>query len=279
MQESTYREFIAQLLASASAIAMNSFGKVSGTTKAGDPNQVLTATDLTISGLIVDEIRRRYFEHNIIDEEMGVVDNGSPYTWVVDPIDGTSNFAAGVPLFGIMLGLLQGNTPIAGGIALPAFNMICTAEKREGAWCGSKRITVSNSDRLQDSLIAYGIDSNPNNPDTTKRECAFLAELVSRIRNLRCSNSAFDVVMVAQGKYGALLNRSSKIWDNVAPQIIVEEAGGLYTTFDGKPIDYTEPTRKASVNFTLCAAAPTVHRELQVLLASHGEMTSLSKAH
>jgi myo-inositol-1(or 4)-monophosphatase len=267
MQESTYRDFITQLLASASAIVLDNFGKVSGTTKAGDPNQVLTVTDLRIGRLVIDEIKRRFPGHNIVDEETGVLHNGSPYTWVVDPIDGTSNFAAGVPLFGIMLGLLHANTPIAGGIALPVFDMICTAVKGEGAWCGTERIAVSTADRLRDSLVAYGIDSSPNNPYATKKECAFLGELVSRIRNLRSSNSAFDVVMVAQGKYGAFLNRTSKIWDIVAPHIIVEEAGGLYTTFDGKPIDYTEPTRKAGANFTVCAAAPILHRELQALLA------------
>jgi myo-inositol-1(or 4)-monophosphatase len=270
MQKSTYRSFIAQLLASASAVALDNFGKVSGTTKAGDPNQVLTATDLRIGRLVADEIKRCYPAHNIIDEETGVMDNRSPYTWVVDPIDGTSNFAAGVPLFGIMLGLLHANTPIAGGIVLPAFNVICTAEKGEGARCGTERIAVSTSDQLQSSLIAYGIDSNPNNLAATKQDCALLGELVPRIRNLRSSNSAFDVVMVAQGKYGAVLNRTSRIWDNVAPQIIVEEAGGLYTTFDGKLIDYTEPTSKAAANFTFCAAAPPLHQQLQALFASQG---------
>jgi myo-inositol-1(or 4)-monophosphatase len=74
--------------------------------------------------------------------------------------------------------------------------------------------------------------------------------------------------MVAQGKYGGILNRTSRIWDNVAPQIIVEEAGGIYTTFDGEPIDYSQPLIKATANFTLCAAAPALHRQLQALLVS-----------
>lgn len=73
--------------------------------------------------------------------------------------------------------------------------------------------------------------------------------------------------MVAQGRYGAFLNRTGKIWDSVAPHIIVEEAGWLYTTFDGKPIDYAEPSSKAETNFTVCAAVPILHRELQALLA------------
>jgi myo-inositol-1(or 4)-monophosphatase len=263
-----YCDFIREVLTSASAIAVERFGKVSGTTKAGDPNQVITATDLQIGRLLVGEVRRRYPEHNIIDEETGVVENNSAYTWVIDPIDGTSNFAAGVPLFGIMLGLLHEDTSLAGGIALPAFGIICTGEKGKGAWCGAERIAVSTLTDLKNSLIAYGIDSQPSDPDATKEECAWLAELVLRIRNLRSSNSAFDAVMVAQGKYGAFLNKTSKIWDNVAPQVIIEEAGGLYTTFHGKPIEYTDPTKRVSANFTYCAAAPALHRQLQALIGS-----------
>ncbi len=267
MQESIYRNFIAELLTSSSAVARDNFGKVSGTTKEGDPNQVLTAADLSIGQLMIDEITRHFSGHNIIDEEAGLVDKGSVYTWVVDPIDGTSNFAAGVPLFGIMLGLLEGGTPIAGGIALPALNMICVAEKGAGAWCGNERMSVSHGVDLQNSLIAYGMDSDPRNPEAAKVECARLEKLVPRIRNLRTSNSAFDVVMVAQGKYGGILNRTSRIWDNVAPQMMVEEAGGIFTSFDGKPSDYTKPLSRAGDNFTFCAAEPGVHRELQVLLA------------
>jgi myo-inositol-1(or 4)-monophosphatase len=268
MEDGAYRDFIARLLRTASAVAMDSFGKVKGSTKAGDPNQVLTETDLKIAQLVTEEIKRCYPKHNIIDEETGVVDNGSPYTWVVDPIDGTSNFAARVPLFGIMLGLLFVDAPIAGGVALPAFDMISIAEKGKGAHCGSEPIWVSASDQLQDSLIAYGIDSNQADPAAVHRECVLLGRLVSKIGNLRSSNSAFDLVMVAHGNYGACLNRSCRIWDVVAPQLLIEEAGGVYTTFDGKPMDYSEPTRKAIANFTFCAAAPALHYQLQALLAS-----------
>lgn len=268
MQGFTYRDFISRVLTSASATAMSSFGNVSGNVKAGDPNQVLTATDLEIGRFIVGELTRSYPGHNVIDEETGVIQNNSAYTWVVDPIDGTSNFAAGVPLFGVMLGLLYGETPIAGGIALPAFGTICIAEKGKGAWCGTERIAVSAVPDLRDSLVAYGIDGQPYNPDATKQAGAFVAELVLRIRNLRSSNSAFDSLMVAQGKYGAVLNKTSRIWDNVAPQLVIEEAGGIYTTFDGQPMKYADPTTMAGANFTFCAGAPALHHQLQVIIQS-----------
>jgi myo-inositol-1(or 4)-monophosphatase len=73
-------------------------------------------------------------------------------------------------------------------------------------------------------------------------------------------------MMVAAGKYGAYLNRTSKIWDNIAPQIIIEEAGGIFTDFFGQKIDYSDPLEKADQNFTMCTAAPALHQELQKII-------------
>ncbi len=97
-------------------------------------------------------------------------------------------------------------------------------------------------------------------------ECRLLAEIILNVRNIRSSNSAFDVVMVAKGKYGGFLNRTSKIWDNAAQQILVEEAGGIYTDFFGEPIDYSNPLSKGKVNYTFCAAPPALHKQLQAII-------------
>lgn len=266
------RTFITTVLEDAAVIANNSFGKVSGTVKPDDNNQVLTETDIEIGNLIVARVKEQYPEWNIIDEEAGVIDNGSNYTWVIDPIDGTSNFANGVHTYGIMIGLLKGDTPVAGGIALPYFHEIYVAEKGKGAFCNGESIRVSEETNLLDSLVAYGIDGHQENPELTTSETSTLAQIILAIRNLRGSNSAYDSALVAKGRYGACLNRTSKIWDNVAPQIIIEEAGGLYTDFFGKKMDYANPTTKVNENFTWCAGAPGLHAELQAII--HGASTS-----
>jgi myo-inositol-1(or 4)-monophosphatase len=232
-----YSEFIITNLNQAAEIARENFGKVTGSTKPEDNNQVLTETDLTIGKFLVEAVRKNFPDHNIIDEEAGVIDSKSEFTWVIDPIDGTSNFAKGLPHYGIMIGLLKDSMPIAGGIALPYFQEIYSAEKNNGSFCNSKPIRVTTNTNLLSSLVAYGIDGHQENPEITKKECQILAEIILHIRNLRTSNSAFDMVMTAVGKYDAYLNRTSKIWDNVAIQIILEEAGALYTDFFGKPID------------------------------------------
>lgn len=263
-------EFLTELLEEASAVAREKFGSVSGVVKAGDSNQVLTEADLAIGNLLITRIQRAYPGDSIIDEEAGVIDNKSDYVWVIDPIDGTSNFAQGVPLYGIMVGLLQKGVPVAGAVALPAFSEICLAEKGGGSWCNNRRLTVSADVELRSTLLAYGIDAHPQDPDFTRRECSLLAEIVLSARNIRCSNSVFDAVMVAKGKYGAVLNQTARIWDNVAQQVLIEEAGGIYTDFFGKPIDYSNPLTKIGVNFSFCAAPPALHDQLQRIIGGTG---------
>lgn len=263
-----YDKFILRILKEASKIANKNFGRVSSTIKPEDYNQVFTETDLEIGKFLVNSINEIYSEHNIIDEETGVTDKNSLFTWVIDPIDGTSNFAAGVPTYGIMIGLLKDTTPIAAGISLPYFSEILIAQKGKGTFMNGKKVQVTKEANLSNVLIAYGIDGHRDNPDLTRKEASLIAEIVLNIRNLRLSNSVFDSAMVAEGKYGGFLSRGSKIWDNVAQQLIIEEAGGAYTDFFGNPLDYSNPLSKAKENFTFCAASPMLHQQLQKIVKS-----------
>lgn len=269
-----HTHFLQSLLEYTSEIARQNFGKVLGYNKSSDNNQVLTETDLEIGKYIVDAITTQFPDHNIIDEEAGVIDRGSTYTWVVDPIDGTSNFANGAPTYGTMIGLLEEATPIAGGLSLPSFHEIFLAEKGQGATCNGVKLSVSKEEHLLKTLVAYGIDGHQEEPSYTTEECQTLAKIILGIRNLRSSNSVFDIGMLVKGNYGGALNRTSKIWDNVAQQILIEEAGGVYTDFWGKPMDYTDPLQKAETNYTYCAAAPQLHGQLQSLINDSLQISS-----
>ena len=262
-----YKEFITGALKKSSKIALRYFGKVSGTTKPDDNNQVLTKADLAIGKKVISLIRSKYPKHNIIDEEAGVIDNGSEFTWVIDPIDGTSNFAKGVVTYGIIIGLLKNDTPIAGGFALPAFSEIYFAEKGSGAFLNGKKIIIDNSkDKLLSELVAYGIDADHKNPDATRQEGKLIAELVLNIRNLRASGCVFDVAMVLKNKYGAYLADWGKIWDVAGVQIVVEEAGGICTNFWGKPIDYSNPLAKVKDKYGFCISSPKLHKQIQEIV-------------
>ena len=257
-----YQSFVTNVLEQAANIAKEQFGKVKTSTKTNDNNQVLTETDLQVGELLVQKIQEKYPSFNIIDEEAGVIDHQSEFTWVIDPIDGTSNFANGIPTYGILLGLLQNGNPLAGGMVLPSFDEIYYAEKNQGAYLNQQRIQVTKSDKLLDNLLAYGIDGHQENPQLTIQECDLLAQIILKIRNLRTSNSAYDFAMVAKGAYGAYLNQTSKIWDNVAPQIIIEEAGGIYTDFKGQALDYSNPLTRVEQNFNMLACASSLHQQI-----------------
>lgn len=263
-----YLLFIQETLNKAVQIANLNFNKTSSfSTKTGDNNQVLTTTDLEIGKMIIKEIEANYPDYNIIDEEAGVINKNSNKTWVVDPIDGTSNFANGLPTYGIMIGLIIDNQAVAGGIVLPAFAEFYYAQKGFGSFCNNQKITVSQESKLLSSLVAYGIDGHQEAPDKTIAETATLAKIILNIRNLRTTNSAYDMVQVARGRYGAFLNQTTKIWDNVAIQPIVEEAGGVVTDFWGKPLNYDNALNRTHENFTICAGAPQLHQQLQKIIS------------
>ena len=260
---------IEETLAVAAQTALAHFGNLTtGTTgiKAGDANQVLTEADLATGREIIARLRSAFPHDAILEEETGYHSGSTDLTWVVDPIDGTSNFAAGTPLFGIMIGLLQGEAPVAGGVALPALGEVYLAERGSGARCNGAPIRVTEEEDLLSTLVAWGVDSNREEPEKTRREMQQLAEIVLHCRNLRSSNSAFDQMMVARGAYGACLNQSSRIWDNVAPHVIIEEAGGLYTDFYGAPMVYQPGPRSPDTPYRWCTAPPVLHAQLQELI-------------
>lgn len=263
----SYILFLEDQLKAASNIALSYFGNVTTTIKPEDNNQVLTEADLAVGRHLVSAISTAFPDHNIIDEESGVIDKQSRYTWVIDPIDGTANFAAGLPDYGIMIGILEDGTPIAGGIITPAHNKLYLAEKGIGATCNGQDIRVTAEKSLANVLVSYGVDGLPDAPELNKLQCAVLADILPRVRNMRNSGSeAIDPMYVAEGRYGGRVNLVAKIWDAVAPHIICEEAGAVCTTANGKPIAYTDPLERITQNFTFCMAPPKLHKQLQAII-------------
>jgi myo-inositol-1(or 4)-monophosphatase len=262
-----YSTFLERELTKAAETARTFFGKVSGVVKPGDNNQVLTEADVAIGKQLVEAVQTAYPDHNVIDEEAGAIDKKSRFTWVIDPIEATSNFAAGLPQYGIMVGLLEDATPIAGGIIAPAYNKLYLAQKGKGATCNGEPIHATDQSDLLSVLVSYGIDGHQEDPERTMQECRVMADIILGCRNMRNTGcEALDPMYVAEGRYGARVNTTSKIWDNVAPQIIAQEAGALWTTANGEPQDYSRPLTRMDENFTFCVASPVLHAQLQVII-------------
>lgn len=260
--------FITDSLSEASEIARLYHGNVTGNMKPGDDNQVATKGDWMNAKFLRHVIHGHFPYHNLIDEEFGIVNKDSDYSWTIDPIDGTANFEVGNPLYAIGVALLYKGMPVAGGIALPALGEVVVAVKEEGAYAGQQRLAVTPERRLSRVLVAYGIDSHREQPAITQQESVLLAQLVNNSLNLRISNCFFDPVEVAKGHYGGVTSLAGKIWDDAPPKIIIEEAGGRHTSFSGRPRVYHDPIRSAweRHTFSSCAAAPAIHEQLQEII-------------
>jgi myo-inositol-1(or 4)-monophosphatase len=259
-----YRKFLSKTLEEASVIALKHFGKVKGWAKDGDEQDVLTEADLEVGRLIVDAVKREFPEHNVIDEESGAIDNGSKFTWVIDPIDGTSNFAAGSPHYGVMIGLLDGGVPVAGGFSLPFFNEIYLGQTGKGATCNGEAIRVSSEAKLIRQLVSFSLQAKTG--ESAEQIGAAAAKLIPRVLNLRASASTFDMAMVARGTYGAFVSNRGRIWDCVGPHVVIEEAGGVFTHTDGSPIDYSSPISKIEQQFSYFMASPAAHEQILAAL-------------
>lgn len=258
-----FRNFIEETLRDSAEIALQMFGRVTAKTKEYDNNQVLTEADLTIGRHIITQITTHYPSHNILDEEAGAIENNSIFTWVVDPIEATSNFASGSTEYGIMLGLLEGDQPLAGGIIAPSRNEIFLAQRGLGAAKNSQPLTVTDENKLRQSLVSFSADGYPDNPERTHREFNLATQLALTCRNLRNNGcEAIDSMYVATGAYGGRINMTSKIWDNVAPQIIIEEAGGCYVLLNGQSLDYSRPLQRLDDNYTILATTPDLKPQL-----------------
>ncbi|MFH9005861.1 inositol monophosphatase family protein [Streptomyces afghaniensis] len=262
----TYLSFLESLLDEAGKMAMTFPRQVPARIKDADANQVVTQADLAIGEWIRRRIRERFPSDSLIDEESGTVRGTSPVTWIIDPIDGTANFAAGSPLFGVMVGVLEDDRPVAGGVALPALSETYVAEKGHGAYRNGIRLEIKTEGELSQQLIAYGIDIYPAE---IAYDCRMLTGIASCCRGIRMSNSVFDCMMVATGAYGAFVHRHNRIWDCVAPHMIIEEAGGIFSTIDGHGPDYSDSLSKSLDVFPVLTAGPGFHETLVNMLRTH----------
>jgi myo-inositol-1(or 4)-monophosphatase len=199
-------------------------------------SETVTDTDIASEKIIKKIIQKKYPDHNFTTEELANQKTDSDYTWYIDPIDGTTNFSRGIPHFSISIGLKYKNEIIVGVVFDPIKNEMFTGEKNKGAFLNNKKIKVSNTKLLKNSILATGFAydcfTNPNN--NTKQISAFVP-LTSGIR--RFGGAALDICYVAAGRFDGYWERNIKPWDLVAGIIILKEAGGKITDYGNKKIE------------------------------------------
>lgn len=254
-----------ELAQAAGRSLLETFGTSDVIDKKGDHSNVVTAADTRSEELIVRGIRSAYPSHSIIAEETGCDLRGSQFTWVVDPLDGTSNYAAGVPWFGVLISVLKDEVPVAGVIYLPFTGDLYSAQAGAGAYRNGKRIAVTREQKLENVLWAYGMDGG-SSEEQAARNVAVLAKLLCRVRNVRATNSLVDPAYTSDGRLGGMLNQSTRLWDIAAPMLIVQEAGGMYTDVVGRPLKLDISRTAADKEYAILAGAPALHEAVAVIV-------------
>jgi myo-inositol-1(or 4)-monophosphatase len=229
-------EDIIEISKEAGDLIKNAFGKSHSIEFKTNELNLVTETDKASEKLITDFIRKKYPSHGIIAEEGSEANKTSEYIWVIDPLDGTTNFAHGLPIFSVSIGVQKNGETIAGVVYDVMRDVIFSAEKGSGSFENRKRINVSKNSNLGHSVLVTGFPYDiRENPDKAfERFIAFLKH-ARGIRRL--GSAAIDFCYVANGVFDGFWEVSLHPWDLCAGKLIVEEAGGLVTNFDGKPIN------------------------------------------
>ena len=231
---------IIQISKEAGELIRNAFGKTHSVEFKTNELNLVTETDKVSEKLITDFIRKKYPSHGILAEEGSEANKSAEYLWVVDPLDGTSNFAHGLPIFAVSIGVQKNGDTIAGVVYDVMRDVIYSATRRSGSFENGRRISVNKNSNLGHSMLVTGFPYDiKENPDkASERFIAFLKQ-ARAIRRL--GSAAIDFCYVASGVFDGFWEVSLHPWDICAGKLIVEEAGGVVTDFDGNEIDiYTQ---------------------------------------
>jgi histidinol-phosphatase len=201
----------------------------------------VTVADREAETLLRTTLLGKFPDDGFLGEEHGEQAGTSGYRWVIDPIDGTRNFVRGIPIWGTLVGLEFQGEQIAGAVYVPTLGNLYRALRGDGAFRDNRRIRVSDVADLGQAIMFY---SSVSWFVKAKRQDAFL-NLAARTQRQRGFGDFYGFVLVAQGSGELMIEHGVHVWDLVALKPIVEEAGGRFTDWDGKP-DVNRPDVIAS---------------------------------
>jgi myo-inositol-1(or 4)-monophosphatase len=197
------------------------------------PANFVSAADKRAEDILYAELSKARPGFSFLMEERGEVKGSDPsHKFVIDPLDGTTNFLHGIPLFAISIGLVKDGMPIAGVIFNPVSDEMYVAERGQGAYIGQRRLRVAARKRLGDAVISCGIPHHERGDhERFRRELGVLQKQVAGLR--RTGAAALDMAWVASGRFDGFWERDLAAWDLAAGIAIVQEAGGFVTDLDG----------------------------------------------
>lgn len=258
------KKILFDCLKSAGKVQLEMFQKIKTYSSKGNMSNIVTDADIQSEKVILDTLQKKLNGHNILSEEYGYLDNASEFTWVIDPMDGTSNFAAGIPWFGILIALFKNNKPILAGAYLPMQELLYFAEDSKGSYLNDKKLFVT-SQELSNTLFSFSTDFSENE-EYLNNGILIYKYIVQHSRNIRSTNSLLDYLYVAEGRFGGAVNLFAKIWDIAAPYLIVKEAGGIFRNLDKSEIDFQINEAVVNLNFPVIVSAQKIYDQIKSIL-------------
>ncbi len=198
-------------------------------------SDLVTEADRRSEALIIERLRARFPEHAIVAEEGGNHRSSSGYCWYVDPLDGTTNYAHGFPMYCVTMGLAYRGEVIAGVVYDPTRDEMYTAERGAGAFKNNQRLHVSHTEKLSESLVATGFPPFATNHDLNIQFYFRFTMLSHGIR--RAGSAALDLCCVATGCFDGFWELKLNPWDKAAGTLLVTEAGGCVSDVHGNPFN------------------------------------------
>ena len=238
MSSASFKYIARKAVYASGLLIKRSVGKVSKVSYKGRDN-ILTNVDKASERLAIGIIKKAFPRHSILSEESRPIDSTSPYKWVIDPIDGTTNFAHSFPFFCVSIALEKNGESILGIVYDPMRDETFMAEKGKGATLNGRRIHVSKVKSLRKSFLATGFSYGITRKD---RNIVYFRKLLVATQAIRRAGSAaLDLCYVACGRFDGFWEMNLHPWDSAAGHLIVGEAGGTVTRFDGR--DYSHYDR------------------------------------
>ena len=223
----------------------------------GSPTNLVTEMDARAEALIVDRLLGAFPGDAILAEERGAQPGRSGRRWIIDPVDGTTNYAHGLPAYAVSIALEVDGRVALGIVYDPSHDELYVAERGGGALCNDRPLAVSRTTTLDASLLTTGFPYDIRvNPDNNLKEYAVFATRSRAVR--RFGSAVLDLAWVARGRYDGFWELRLGSWDVAAGALLVEEAGGRVTGLTGAPLDLEAPT--------LLATNSLIHDEMLAVL-------------
>lgn len=236
-----------QTALAAGAMLEKKFGTVLEISSKEGNHNLVTECDKAAEEMIITTIHKKFPGHAILAEESGASTHRNDITWVIDPLDGTVNFAHGVPVFAVSIGVAIEETLSCGVVYQPITKELFFAQKGQGSFLNGKALQVTQTAQLTQAFLATGFPYNVNeDPLNCIEVFAKLTRLGLPIRRL--GSAALDLSYVAAGRFDAYWEASLYPWDFAAGKLIVEEAGGKVTNYQDQPLAWNARTPILSSN-------------------------------